>query len=311
MNKVIVTGCFGFIGSHIVKQLERNGDQVFGLGTRSNSESISSDFLNAKVSLSNLDTLLTAMPALPDVIYHFAGGSSVAGANLEPHLDFMKSVETASILFDWVRQNCPNAVVIVASSAAVYGSNAARALNENSQVNPFSNYGYHKEMVERLALMYRNNFGIKVIIARLFSVYGNGLQKQLLWDTCQKLSKLNSSDSLECFGSGDEERDWVHINDVCNTLIKCSELGAECPSVINVGSGEKNTVSTVISLLVDNWFSGAPEFNLTYNGISRVGDPFSLVSENTLANILYPNEKVSLADGIKHYVKWFKEYHER
>ncbi|MFW8590317.1 NAD-dependent epimerase/dehydratase family protein [Glaciecola sp. 2405UD65-10] len=309
MNEVIVTGCFGFIGSNLVNKLSQQDCNVYGVGSGGEKKS-NSNFLNGYVDFNNLNKLLKLMKGKPKTIYHLAGGSSVGTAVDNPYGDFCKSVDTASLLFEWVRVNSPETNVIIASSAAVYGSHSGGKLRENSKVNPYSNYGYHKEMVERLASMYRSNHNLKITAVRIFSVYGNGLRKQLLWDMCNKLRNIDKPTILTCFGTGNEERDWIHINDVCDSLYALGSLGNSSPCVVNLGTGTKHTVAELISLLCMHWFNGQVDIDIVFNNSSRAGDPFSLVSDCVFKDSLCGKYKVKLDEGVAQYVNWYKQNHE-
>ena len=85
------------------------------------------------------------------------------------------------------RQYSYNTKLIYPSSAAVYGFSNNLPLKEYSDLNPISPYGYHKKIVEELCRMYVEQYAVKVVVLRLFSVYGKELKKQLLWDACKKL----------------------------------------------------------------------------------------------------------------------------
>lgn len=309
MNEVIVTGCFGFIGSNLVNKLSQQDCDVYGVGS-GGERKLSSNFIDGYVDFNNLNKLLKLMKGKPKTIYHLAGGSSVGTAVDNPYGDFCKSVDTASLLFEWVRVNSPETNVIIASSAAVYGSHSGGKLTENSKVNPYSNYGYHKEIIERLASMYRSNHNLKITAVRVFSVYGDGLQKQLLWDTCNKLKNINELEPMTCFGTGNEERDWIHISDVCDGLYALGNLGDECPSVVNIGTGNKHTVAELIYLLCKHWFNDRVELSIKFNNLSRAGDPFSLVSDCGIKDKFCDKSKVKLDEGVALYVKWYKNTYE-
>ncbi|MGF1765708.1 SDR family oxidoreductase [Aliivibrio kagoshimensis] len=308
MNEVIVTGCFGFIGTNLVSRLSQKGCVVYGVGNGGGKE-LSRNFINGNVDFNNLDKLLGLLKGKPKSIYHLAGGSSVGTAVDNPYGDFCKGVDTAALLFEWVRLNSPETNVYVASSAAVYGSHSGGELTEKSPVNPYSNYGYHKEMIERLATMYRSNHNLNITAVRIFSVYGDGLQKQLLWDTCNKLRNIEQYETISCFGTGNEERDWIHISDVCNGLYVLGSLGCKSPSVVNMGTGNKHTVAELISLLCKHWFDDKINIDVIFNNQSRAGDPFSLVSGCRVKDKLCGKSKVRLDDGVAQYVSWYKKTH--
>lgn len=296
MAKVLITGCYGFIGSNLFKKLVDCGHDVYGVG-RSVSEAIDSNIINSYVCIDSLNKVYEQSGHSLDVIIHTAGSSSVGDSEKEPALSFDNTVMSSQILFEWVRHHVPMADVVVTSSAAVYGDIYNRRISDSDDSNPCSVYGEHKLIVERLGKMYNRTYGIKIKFARIFSVYGTGLKKQFLWDFCTKLEQAVVSE-LILFGSGNEVRDWVHVDDACDQIINIAFNGTD-KVCYNVGTGKGITVKEVAELLMSE---SSRHFDLKFNSEFRKGDPFYLVSEGGLLNT-----KVDIKEGISRYVKWFKQ----
>ena len=106
----------------------------------------------------------------------------------------------------------PKAQLIYPSSPAVQGEHTNTPIKEDYVGKPASPYGYHKKIVEDLCQSYSEKYSLKISVVRLFSVYGNGLKKQLLWDAYNKIRY--SSKEVEFWGTGEETRDFIHIEDV-------------------------------------------------------------------------------------------------
>lgn len=166
--------------------------------------------------------------------------------------------------------------------------------------NPVSPYGVHKLMAEQLCRSYAGNYDISIAVVRLFSVYGPGLRKQLLWDASKKITEGENG----FFGSGDETRDWLHISDVVTLLALAGEkASSDCP-VVNGGTGEDTTVRAVLlELFAAYGQNGSPKFS----GANRVGDPVHYVADITRARAWGWNPRVAWRDGVCQYAKWFKE----
>jgi UDP-glucose 4-epimerase len=122
-----------------------------------------------------------------------------------PLEDFRRSVDTSARLFEWVRVNAPHTKIVCVSSAAVYGADHSGPIPETAPLSPYSPYGCHKAMMEMLCQSYVRNYGMRITIGRLFSVYGAGLEKQLLWDLCCKLR--GNPGVVTLGGTGQELRD--------------------------------------------------------------------------------------------------------
>jgi len=308
VKSVWITGCFGFIGDYLGRYLSQNEHNVYGLGRTSApiSEFWVGKSIKDNVSTQSLNSLLKISGKCPDVIYHCAGTGSVGRAQSDPHGDFISTVYCLSLLLEWVKNNSPQTRIIVTSSAAVYGAKYHEAIRESDTLSPLSAYGYNKVLVEALCDSYRNNFDLDIIITRLFSVYGEGLSKQLLWDSCVKISKLKNNNSLQLFGTGIEKRDWIHISDVSRTLLQLIYLSKNECNLLNIGTGMANTVDKLINTILLCWFKDTTPPTIIYNGEIREGDPSSLVSNNHLRSKIIESQDIDLNEGVSKFVSWFK-----
>ena len=88
-------------------------------------------------------------------------------------------------------------------------------IKESSPIRPLSPYGFHKAMAEKLCEEYYTFFGIATCSLRIFSAFGPGLRKQLLWDIYNKSKSLNS---IELFGTGNESCDYIYIDDIVRAI---------------------------------------------------------------------------------------------
>ena len=209
---ILITGAFGFLGSNIAKLFIARGHSVFGCGRTLLSKTDLSSIGFSKWIVGEIaNGVLDEVSFLPDIVIHCAGGASVAKSMHNPYKDFQDTVVGASILFEHIRVNYPHARVIYPSSAAVYGANHNSPIPIGAPTNPKSPYGFNKLIAEGICNNYFVNYGIKSTIVRLFSVYGCGLRKQILWDASNRFSS-NNNDPF--WGSGNEVRDFVHVDDV-------------------------------------------------------------------------------------------------
>lgn len=305
MAIVWITGAKGFIGRHLALHMYRLGHEVYGIGhgiwpSLESSKWGLSGWVNGDIDSANLEAMRRS-GGLPSRVFHLAGGSSVGTSIASPLEDFSRTVNSSARLLEWLRVSAPEARLIVASSAAVYGSQYIEPIGEDCPTGPVSPYGHHKLMMEELCRSYVEIFGVCCTIVRLFSVYGPELRKQLLWDLCSKLS--SEASVLRLGGSGRELRDWTEIRDVVRLLDTISVIDRDNLILLNGGSGVATPVSRITELLVNAW--GKPT-RIEFVGEARRGDPFSLVARpDALANRGF-NWEISLSDGIANYVRWFK-----
>ena len=183
---VWITGANGFIGRHLARALADAGHSVHGVGHGALEEIERNRlglqlWLNGEIDATKLNAL-AVRSGLPSTVFHLAGGSSVGLSISQPHEDFFRTVVSTARLLEWLRGSAPECRLISVSSAAVYGANHQGPISENAVTLPMSPYGQHKLMMEQMCRSYAVTFGIRSTVARLFSVYGPHLRKQLLWD---------------------------------------------------------------------------------------------------------------------------------
>jgi UDP-glucose 4-epimerase len=303
-----VTGAHGFIGRYLAQQLARSGHAVYGLGhglwpAEEARQWGVSDWTNGDISASNLEHMRQCF-GLPDVVFHLAGGASVGLAMSNPHEDFRRTVIGTAELLEWQRQHAPSARLVAVSSAAVYGAGHGGAIAEDAPVSPFSPYGTHKFMMEEMCRSYAKNFGLHVATPRLFSVYGAGLKKQLLWDLC---GKLQAGADCELGGSGEELRDWIDVRDVVQCLQSVAQVACQDAPIINIAAGVGTSVRTIAELVSRHWAGAGQSLRaMRFNGLSRPGDPFSLTADvHKMRSLGLPN-RIALEQGLADYVAWFR-----
>jgi UDP-glucose 4-epimerase len=307
MTSAWITGAHGFIGRHLARSLQADGIKVSGIGHGFWPEIEAKNYgisywLNGEISANNLRQMQQVL-GLPDVIFHLAGGSSVGFAITHPREDFTRTVVSTAELLEWLRQDSPATRLVAVSSAAVYGSSYSNAISENVRLSPFSPYGTHKLMMEELCRSYATNFGLKVVLPRLFSVYGTGLKKQLLWDLCGKIA---AGGNVDLGGSGNELRDWINVRDVVYILNRISQSASVDAPTINIASGTATSVRAIAELVAEQWSNiGSSKPLIGFNGQSRPGDPFSLVADITQMRRYITATLIPGTQGIAEYVAWY------
>lgn len=315
MSLVLITGARGFIGQHLTRALDDAGHLVCGLGHGAWPDADAqraglTRWINGDIVPANL-RLLQQSCGTPSHVIHLAGGSSVGAALANPREDFFRTVATTTELLEWVRAEAPTCQLMAVSSAAVYGAGHDGPIDEASLLNPFSPYGHHKRMMEELCRSYAASFGIRACVVRLFSVYGPGLTKQLLWDACSRLAA--DASPLVLGGTGAELRDWTDVRDVTRALVLLLQHTGTAVPVFNVGSGVGTTVNDVADVLTRSWQQacGGVATPFRFSGLSRPGDPFSLVARPDRLQALGFEWRIPLNQGVRDYVAWFLHRQQR
>ena len=282
MSKMLITGVGGFIGSKCLEFFKSNYD-IFGIDKNYDS---GDNFKKGLVNLENLKSFNTEF----DIILHFAGSATVAEAEDNPEEERKKTVNSTKDLLEFIRLHNKNAKLIYASSAAVYGNNHSEKIKETNCLEPISKYGKNKLEAEQLCREYSEKYNLDIKVIRFFSVYGEGLRKQVLWSFSEKLKRAGEN-KVVCFGTGEEFRDFIHISDVVNFINIAINQNKDF-DIFNCGTGQACKIKNTLLELAKHYKSNV---ELCFDNIVHKGNPFSLVP------------KVSIQNGLEKYAKWFKE----
>jgi UDP-glucose 4-epimerase len=297
----LVTGAYGFLGRHVARSLAADGFRVVGIGHGAWALDESrhwgiSEWHTADVTL---DALIT-YGGSPDAIVHCASSGSVGFSVTHPHQDFRRTVGTAASVLEYARLYATGASLVYPSSAAVYGVAERLPIKEDDRLHPLSPYGVHKFMAEELFRSYASSYQMRVSIVRFFSLYGEGLRKQLLWDACCKAARGEAT----FFGSGEELRDWLHVDDAVSLIgILIRDASPSCP-IFNGGSGQGVTVREV---LTDVFAVYGCNESVSFSGEPRPGDPPGYHADISKAIGIGWQPNVDWRTGISRYVRWFLE----
>jgi UDP-glucose 4-epimerase len=294
----LVTGACGFIGRHAARRLARDGWTVHGIG-HGQFDAAERErwgmraFTPADVTLDNL----AACGAGPDLIVHCAGGSTVGYSLAHPHPDFERTVATTAAVLEYARTRAADARLVFLSSAAVYGNAGGKPLKEDTPPAPVSPYGAHKRIGEELCRLYGAQFGVRAVVLRFFSVYGAGMRKQLLWDASNRLRAGEAAFA----GSGMEARDWLHVEDAVELIVRAQALAAaDCP-VLNGGTGIGVPVGEILRALAAGL--GRRE-SPRFTGERRKGDPAALVADISRALATGWRPRIGWQEGVREYAAW-------
>lgn len=303
MPVALVTGAAGAIGRHCVGQLRERGWTVGGVGHGDPQwkDGEIDHWLAGPVTAENLDRVGERI-GTPELIVHLASGSSVGASLTAPLDDFDRIVMTGVRMMDWVWKNAPQARLSLASSAAVYGNAYLGPIDEAASPAPLSPYGHHKLMMEQNARFWGRSFGIRSAIVRLFSVYGPGLRKQLVYDLCSKLA--DAPEEIVLGGTGTETRDWLWIGDAARMMIEAGALASTEAPVLNACTGHAAPVDEVAGRLAALW---GGRTSIRYNGNVRPGDPVHMNGATGLLAEAGISAEVMLDEGLERTVNFWRQ----
>lgn len=297
---ILITGAYGFLGRYVAKEFKKHGNYVSGIGHgKWDVEDYTKWGLDSWYETTiTLEALLNINKKF-DVIVHCGGSGSVGFSWENPYGDFQKSVQGTLAILEYIRLQNPSCKFIYPSSPAVQGNLGHVQILEDMVGTPVSPYGFNKKIAEELCLSYHHNFNIDIGVIRYFSIYGNGLRKQLLWDACKK---INHSNEVIFFGTGKETRDWIHVSDAASLLYQFS-IKLEGYEVINGGSGIETPINEIINFLCE--YMKKP-IEVKFNGVVKEGDPIHFWADMNKANTFGWKPRINLEEGLEEYVNFFK-----
>ena len=155
-------------------------------------------------------------------------------------------------------------------------------------------------MAEECCRIFAKEWDVPVAIIRFFSLYGEGLRKQLLWDACRKAVQ----GQFAFFGDGTEMRDWLHIQDAMKLVaIAVDKATPECP-VVNGGTGSGVTVKEILTHLGGLLH---PVRVPAFSGCVKPGDPHHQIAGLDVLGQWGFSPSVLWQEGIRAYVDWFQK----
>ncbi|MCF2146325.1 SDR family oxidoreductase [Desmonostoc muscorum LEGE 12446] len=299
MKTVLITGVTGFIGRYVARQFAEAGWNVVGLGTRPTE--------NAPIqSLSSYHQLTLPANVLADLVQqvqphvciHCAARASVNLSVTEPEQDFSASVDVTFNVVNTLRLHAPQCRVIYLSSAAVYGNPQTLPIYESQTPQPISPYGFHRLISEQICTEFFKIYGLPTSIVRIFSAYGPGLRRQVLWDMCHKAL---TRPILKLQGTGNESRDFIHVRDIAKALYVLAENAPCQAEVHNVASGVETTIKELADIVMANIERKIP---IEFDGVIRAGDPLNWKADVTSLTQIGFTPEVNLQRGISVYAQW-------
>lgn len=299
-KRVLITGAAGFIGGHLLRYFHNLGYETQGW-IRSNSILFDTIYSIKKVDMSSPEEIRNVVESFkPNIIIHCAGIGNVGYSIEHPFDDYESNVTILHNLLFSIKSLSYNPKVVFLSSAGVYGNPSKLPICEDDLLSPISPYALHKYMSEEVCDYFIKNFDADISIARIFSVYGPGLKKQIFWDMWNK-SQLATE--IHMFGTGDESRDYIYIDDLVQAIFLIATNETD-EYIFNIANGEEITIKEVSYMYAEAL--GIDKARIVFDGTIRKGDPMNWKADiDRLFKIGYV-KKVNLMDGLKQYVKWLK-----
>jgi len=301
MKSVLITGIGGFLGGAAARYAFERNWLVAGIGITPvdpDLEPSLSLVINDAVSIEAVSDIIHRT-GKPDYLIHAAGNGKVGVSWDNPFSDFTDNVSSTAALIEVLRRESPDTVLVLPSSAAVYGDPQTLPTAEDTPRSPISPYGVHKAIAEDLCIGAHQLWGLNAVILRFFSLYGPGLKKQLLWDVVGRL--MPQPEELRLSGLATATRDFLYVTDCVELMFLAAEKHRSVPQVLNGGSGTATSIEDIANLLIKHV---SPKTLLAFDHSVRPGDPLHMRADTRLITDLGFSPRTCLTDGVKSYADW-------
>jgi len=295
IEHAIVTGSSGFIGRALVLNLVAKGVEVIAVDRKPFIGNICQSAVLDIAVPNALDQFIKSNT----VIFHMAAKASVPGSVASPAEDFYDTCYGFfQVLESARRMECK---VIFPSTASIFDINCELPLTEKSFVKPSSPYGAAKVSGESYCYVYHKCYDTDVRIARMFSVYGIGMNRFAIHDIIRKIQKNNKE--LILLGNGEQIRDYLYIDDIINGLVVIACNGAPGEDY-NLASGQSVRIIDLARNIAS--LMGFPDIKISLTGDSFPGDVQKWYGDISKIQSIGFKQSTSLSEGLKKTIKWIE-----
>lgn len=314
MNKTLVTGAAGFLGSHIVAQLLQENRQVIGIdnlstGKADNLQSIpdKGEFVFFRCDVT--DPYVLSIRELEGVeeIYHLASPASPKFYQAHPFDTIDVNTTGTKNMLELARRN--GAKMVYSSTSEAYGDPLIHPQDEQYRGNvntwgPRACYDEAKRLGEVLCYEYFQRYEVPVKVARIFNTYSAGLRNDDGRVISNFVSQAITGDNLTVYGDGSQTRSFCYVDDTIRGLRLLMEKDAASGEIINIGNPVEYTILQVAHMVIR--LSGSSS-GICYMPLPK-DDPKVRRPVITKAKVILGWEpEISLAEGLRRTISKYRE----
>ena len=313
MKKVIVTGGLGFIGSNLIKILNKkkffiiNIDKVSYASNKKNIPTNIQNYKFYKENINNKNFIIRILQKYrPSLVFNLA-----AETHVDKSIDGPKSFINSNILgvfnlLEAIRMYNKKLKLINVSTDEVYGDINKLSSKENDAYNPSSPYSASKASGDLLIKSYIRTYNLPAVITNCCNNYGPNQYPEKLIPTI--IYKIIRNETIPIYGNGKNVREWIHVNDHCEALIKIA-INGKIGESYNIGSGVKiqniELMNKIISIFKKINTNQKNKINFHFVK-DRPGHDFRYsLNSSKLKTELKWKCKINFNEGLKDTINWY------
>ncbi len=311
MSNILVTGGAGFIGSNLVEKLTELGEGVIVVDNLSTGkvENLSQEVLFYEHDITDVEMLKRIfMLHKPRYVFHLAAQASVSRSVREPDFDANVNIIGTLNLLKLSVEYSVEKFIFSSTGGAIYGDEVSKIPTPETEFpKPISPYGIAKFSVENYLRFFNHEFGLRYTILRYGNVYG---PKQDPYGEAGVVAifteRMLKNEEVKIFGDGEYVRDYVFVGDVVEANMAAMDKADG--EIVNIGTSKGTTVNELFRMLKEiTGYEKDPVYAPPRPGDLRK----SILDVSKAAKVLNWTPKVSLEEGLKKTVEWFKKKMER
>ncbi|MDE1816525.1 MAG: NAD-dependent epimerase/dehydratase family protein [Thaumarchaeota archaeon] len=256
MAKYLVTGGFGFVGSHLVEELIKNGHKVTVLDNLSNGHLNNLKHVSKEVMsyIGNVEQLQsTQFVETFDGIFHLATAPRSSSLK-DPMRDIESNCKGMIAVLELAKSH--NAKVVFTSNSGIYGSTTdGSAINERSINNPTTPYDANKLVSEYYCKIYHNIYGVRSAVVRFATVYGERqvVNEKLNWRplVATFVKNVLNNEDVMINGDGEQTRDLIYVKDAVQGVIKAMDSSVVDADIFLLSTNKETSVNQVLIAVED------------------------------------------------------------
>ena len=316
--KILITGVAGFIGFKLAEKLLKDNHTIYGVDNINNYYSVNlkkqrlkilkknKSFFFKKIHIENKKKLNNFLNKKKiDIIYHLAAQAGVRYSLVNPESYLKSNIEGFFNILEFARLKKIKKI-IYASSSSVYGDQKKFPIKENFSKNQKNLYAITKDFNEKLAQLYFDNFKLKLVGLRFFTVYGAWGRPDMIY--FKYLNSLKFNKLITLYNNGNHYRDFTYIDDVVEMMIKIKNLDNSIftNKTFNICSGKS---INLIKYLKEIEKLYGKKCKIKKIGKQKI-EIFKTHGDNTLIRkLINKNKFINYKIGLKETVNWFKNFH--
>ena len=308
-KKIIVTGCAGFIGSHLVEKLLKLNKKIIGIDNLNTGqkkflkESLKNkNFKFIKCNLLNLKKIKEIFRK-SESVYHLAANADVRYGFKDPYKDLEQNTIVTSNVLEAMRLNNIKKIIFC-STGSIYGEPKKFPTPENvSFPLQTSFYGASKLAGESLVQAYCENYGFKTWIFRFVSILGNRYTHGHVYDFCKQLFKNRKI--LKALGDGYQKKSYLNVGDCIKAILIATSKSKNKVNIFNLGTNEYITVKDSIKIIC-NELRLKPKIYFSGGKRGWIGDsPFIYLSNKKIKSLGW-KPKFTIKESLIQTVRYLK-----